>query len=219
MHPQSTLCNSHECLATRTKPILSKVNQNSDWDNLTCLPLQKPWTHLSDTNQPTRATQTKHWVNQIALTLADTKYLALKNWISTQLGDHATAIDLPKGRAQQYYLLTSRDHEVRHATCSTKHSPFQPFPYITNMTNANTVSQLLRLRSQNSHIPSHTTSTGKFSPQSHTSAHKQYTCIPFTDCFCLFCLPPRETWWLAAPPTGAQKHTSSYNALHKNTNV
>ena len=114
----------------------------------------------------------------------------------------------PSSGNQQYWHLTQHNQLHRKSDCSYQKSPFQPFTYIRHLTNARLVSALLRLRTQNSHVPSHVSSTGKYTPPTAT-----YTRIEFRERFCPFCLPPRATWGLAAPPLTAPLGTEFHTLI------
>jgi hypothetical protein len=183
-----------QSLLTRVHTSLTHLDQIHNWTN-TSLNL----TEQEAQNELMRpATRRRRWLFHIAGKIAHHEHETLIQW--AQKG----------GRPQQYIRATLQDLDNRLRKQSVSKNPFKPLPYLHVLKNSQLVSNLLRIRSQNSTIPANLPSTYK---PSYMDGPK-YQRIPFNERFCPSCVPPRSTWGLASPAIGTSIGTEEHLILH-----
>jgi hypothetical protein len=198
---------SHLSLSAKMHTTLTELQQTHNWENtnLNITPLDQP------RHQIAPKTRRRRWINHIAGKLARKEYELTLQWVKDQPREAITSITaIASGRPAQYLRNTQRDHERRLLTASLTKSPFQPFPYITNLSDASLVSNLLRIRTQNSTIPSHMSSIR----HSNDGGPGKYRRIDFAERFCPACIPLRTAWGQAAPVRGSPVGTEEHLLLH-----
>jgi hypothetical protein len=191
----------------RFRDILIALNQKHNWDtiNIDIIPGEQP------RHQIKPKTSRRRWIHHISAKLAKEDYNQLCTWVKNQPQHNNIQPQLSAtGRPQQYMRNTQRDHEYRLHNQSLAKSPYQPFQYIKLMTDARLVSNLIRIRSQNSYIPSHIPSTR----QGTTYDKRKYKRINYAERFCPACIPLRTTWGNAAPGIGAAIGSEEHLLLH-----
>ena len=198
----------HHSTTYKIKLTLTQTGHREDWDNLRIIVNQNV-NNQGTARQLTQKTIRRTWLLQVTTKLAHAEHKELINWARAPEPRLQNQTRPKSGRPQQYLQTTGRDHTSRLTRSSAKNPPFQPFPYITHMTDARLVSNLIRIRSQNSNLPSHIASVRQYSLQGDGAYHR----ISYTERFCPCCVPPRSQWGLAAPPESSPLGTEEHLLL------
>ncbi len=192
-------------LPNRVRTALHELHMYQAW-----ISLQITHPNPPKNNIPIKPQTTYHsWIHNLACKLAQQEYAALCEWANILQPDEEN-IQPNQGRAAQYFKITKPDQLARAATLSLSKSPFQPFPYIQYFTDPQFTALLLRIRSQNSIFPTHMTLI-RHSKKAHSS---QFTRRPYNERVCCYCITPRSTWGLTAPPTDSPLGSEEHIILH-----
>jgi hypothetical protein len=165
-------------------------------------------------HQITQKTLRLKWLNHIMTKLAWHDYTQLEAWSNPHPNaPGAQPLAAATGHPEQYFRNTRRDHaDKRRLEAPTlTHSPFQPFPYIKTLENPRLVSNLIRIRSQNSYIPTQIPSVRKGTKHGGKGT---YLRIKFAERFCPACIPLQTGWGLARPLPGSAIGSEEHLLLH-----